>query len=55
MTTKLAVLRRVKHTAKFVILDGEILDVLYEAFHHDFSLTSHRARFIPGAGTFPLL
>ena len=32
---ELAVLRRVKHPAKLVILDGEILDVLHKAFHND--------------------
>src|SRR5665647_2086851 len=34
---KLAVLCRVKHPAKIVILKSEILDVLHKAFHNDTS------------------
>src|ERR1017187_7445012 len=34
---ELAVLRRVKHPAELLILDGETLDVLHKAFHNNSS------------------
>src|ERR1019366_4130127 len=40
---ELAVLGRVKHPAKLVILDGETLDVLHKAFHSDSSFVSVQA------------